>query len=89
MGVKDLLSEVNLNELETNIKRNVSMTKLADNMINNRKKELGEIEGNGLVSKMLQQKKAVVVSKTPVTKPLDITDSYAINIDEVNAELNK
>jgi len=86
MGVKDLLSEVNLNELETNIKRNVSMTKLADNIIHNRKKELGEIEGNGVVSKMLQQKKAVVASKAPITKP---SDSYAINIDEVNAELNK
>jgi hypothetical protein len=58
-------------------------------MINNRKKELGEIEGNGVVSKMLQQKKAAVVSKTPVTKPVDTSDSYAINIDEVNAELNK
>jgi hypothetical protein len=89
MEVKDVLSEINLNDLESNIKRNVSMSKLEHNIIHNRKKELGEIEGNGVVSKMLQQKKEEVASKVPITKPVNKNDSYAINIDEVNAELNK
>jgi phenylpyruvate tautomerase PptA (4-oxalocrotonate tautomerase family) len=85
MEVKEVLNEINLNDLESNIKRNISMSKLENNIINNRKKELGEIEGNGVVSKMLQQKKIESANKT-IEKP---KENYVIHIDEVNAELNK
>lgn len=89
--IREVLDDVNLHDIESNIKRNVSMSKLVNNIINDRKKELGEIGSGGIVSRMLQQKKSEADSKIKSPKKNDPKENeqHAIHIDEVNSELNK
>ena len=96
MEIKEVLDDINIDDIENNFKRNANIGNLANIMINDRKKELGEIGNGGLVSKMLQQKKIEsdfknkVVDKTKNEEKIyDLGNKQIIHIDEINAELNK
>jgi hypothetical protein len=75
--------------MESNLKENkaIRIDELTNTIINNRKKELDNINNNGVVSKMLKKKEG---EKGNNNESLGIDkDSIAINIGDILEEAKK
>ena len=87
--IKDIIKSAEFKKIESNLKENkgISIDELTTSIINNRKKELDNINNNGVVSKMLKKKESEKVTNN---EQLGIDkDSIAINIGDILEEAKK